>query len=348
MKTIFCLFIIIPVVLTIQETDILEIIDSGHDDVAKFSTAITFYINIINNGNSLYDISVTPEECCLIVDQNDTDCNIIELGNPKNIFLDNTIGNNTVVINFVFRNLYARYRTGNCSFIMTGNGDIPIKLKHSISFNTYPNGQVISKCSGIDQDPDRNCTPVDCAIKYKGQRNYYNNSIHKCESVVECNTRGSDGVTIIAYYDWEDNICVQYKWFSDDNYLKQVESDTEIPVEIDPSQSIYYPDLEPHLLTNISELSCNHGKQNEYYCECDDGWISSGIHKDNPIEFHWCDQEEETSLTYSQAPRTIGKIQEYVSIILLTIVNILLLVSWIYLLVKLVCPGCMNKVCCKK
>ena len=34
---------------------------------------------------------------------------------------------------------------------MTGNGDIPIKLKHSISFNTYPNGQVISKCSGIDQ-----------------------------------------------------------------------------------------------------------------------------------------------------------------------------------------------------
>ena len=34
---------------------------------------------------------------------------------------------------------------------MTGNGDIPIKLKHSISFNTYPNGRVISKCSGIDQ-----------------------------------------------------------------------------------------------------------------------------------------------------------------------------------------------------
>ena len=34
---------------------------------------------------------------------------IIELGNPKNIFLDNTIGNNTVVINFVFRNLVSVY-----------------------------------------------------------------------------------------------------------------------------------------------------------------------------------------------------------------------------------------------
>lgn len=49
------------------------------------------------------------------------------------------------------------------------------------------------------QDPDRGpCSPADCAIKYKGKRNFYRNSTGKCEAVVECNTRGEDGVSIIA------------------------------------------------------------------------------------------------------------------------------------------------------
>ena len=52
----------------------------------------------------------------------------------------------------------------------------------------------------------------------------------------------------LQYYDWERNECVQYKWFGDENYFNQVESDTEIPANIDPSQTIYYPDLEPQLL----------------------------------------------------------------------------------------------------
>ena len=49
------------------------------------------------------------------------------------------------------------------------------------------------------QDPDRGpCTPADCAIKYKGKRNFYRNSTGKCEPVVECNTRGDDDTSIVA------------------------------------------------------------------------------------------------------------------------------------------------------
>lgn len=48
------------------------------------------------------------------------------------------------------------------------------------------------------QDPDRSCSPVDCAIKYQGKRNYYRNSTKKCEPVVQCDTRGSDGVSVVA------------------------------------------------------------------------------------------------------------------------------------------------------
>ena len=48
------------------------------------------------------------------------------------------------------------------------------------------------------QDPDRSCTPVDCAIKYQGKRNYYRSSNGRCEKVVKCNTRGNDGVSVVA------------------------------------------------------------------------------------------------------------------------------------------------------
>lgn len=74
------------------------------------------------------------------------------------------------------------------------------------------------KCTGVDQvklikrvqsklvyvpciyiqDPDRSCSPVDCAIKYKGERNFYRDTTGRCEPVVPCHTRGDDGVTIVA------------------------------------------------------------------------------------------------------------------------------------------------------
>lgn len=38
-------------------------------------------------------------------------------------------------------------------------------------------------------------------------------------------------------------------------------------------------------------IECNHGIQNGIYCECDDGWMSSGIHEADPHTFHWCDYE---------------------------------------------------------
>ena len=38
--------------------------------------------------------------------------------------------------------------------------------------------------------------PVDCAIKYKGYRNFYRNKTGKCEPVVPCNTRGTDSITV--------------------------------------------------------------------------------------------------------------------------------------------------------
>ena len=52
------------------------------------------------------------------------------------------------------------------------------------------------------QDPDRGCRAVDCAVKYRGQRNFYRNSTGRCERVVHCNTRGKDGVSVVAVSNW--------------------------------------------------------------------------------------------------------------------------------------------------
>ena len=39
------------------------------------------------------------------------------------------------------------------------------------------------------------------------------------------------------------------------------------------------------------KIDCNHGVQNGIYCDCDEGWMSSGIHEEDPLTFHWCDTE---------------------------------------------------------
>ena len=53
-------------------------------------------------------------------------------------------------------------------------------------------------CGLSPQDPDRDCGPVDCAVKYRGARNFYRNTTGRCEQVAPCNTRGEDGVSIVA------------------------------------------------------------------------------------------------------------------------------------------------------
>ena len=55
----------------------------------------------------------------------------------------------------------------------------------------------------------------------------------------------------VQYYDWETNVCHRYDWL-EDNSFSQVESDTEIPVDVDPSQeSQYFPDFEPQRLERM-------------------------------------------------------------------------------------------------
>ncbi|XP_064404951.1 uncharacterized protein LOC135350151 [Halichondria panicea] len=315
---------------------------SGTEDVEKFSTVVHFYLDLMNNGGNNVNVTVSPKQCCLIIEAGDIDCKIIELRPPVILRLgpriDQFVGNNSGRALFMFRNLYSRYRKGNCSFEITAGKDIG--FVYTLEYNTAPTINDIDtpSCTGIDQDADRACSPADCAIKYKGRRNFYRNATGKCEAVVQCDTRGQDDIEIIAYYDWESNICHRLDF--EDNTFSEVESDTEIPVEIDPSQSMYFPNLQSQRLKNIidgeeKEIQCNHGVQNGIYCECDEGYMSSGIHEDDPLIFHWCDTEMVDRSGIVGEPVKLSKPVEIIVIITLSLLNICLLLFWFYLAYQL-------------
>lgn len=49
------------------------------------------------------------------------------------------------------------------------------------------------------------------------------------------------------YYDWDNNFCHRLDWMNDNSFTL-IESDTEIPSEIDPSQLTNILDFEPEKL----------------------------------------------------------------------------------------------------
>lgn len=54
----------------------------------------------------------------------------------------------------------------------------------------------------------------------------------------------------LQYYDWENNFCHHLDWMND-NSITEIESDTEIPSEIDPSQMSSFPEFEPQKLKDM-------------------------------------------------------------------------------------------------
>ena len=72
----------------------------------------------------------------------------------------------------------------------------------------------------------------------------------------------------------------------------------------------------PQNMSNYT-IECNHGTQVGIYCECDKGWKSSGIHRNNPTVFEWCDvsMADPADITSRKAPKKLGHFVEVVACI---------------------------------
>lgn len=54
-------------------------------------------------------------------------------------------------------------------------------------------------------------------------------------------------------------------------------------------------------------LKCNRGIQKGVICECDEGWMSSGVHESSLLDFHWCDTKMVDKATIQRQPRKLSK-----------------------------------------
>ena len=54
-------------------------------------------------------------------------------------------------------------------------------------------------------------------------------------------------------------------------------------------------------------LKCNHGVQKGLLCECDNGWMSSGVRESSLLEFHWCDTKMVNKASLIMEPKKLSK-----------------------------------------
>lgn len=67
--------------------------------------------------------------------------------------------------------------------------------------------------------------------------------------------------------------------------------------------------------SGLYTLKCNNGVQKGVLCECDEGWMSSGVHKSSLLDFHWCDTRMVDKASIQMEPKKLPKIVEIILII---------------------------------
>ena len=184
----------------------IRVEDFGYTYGDTMSTVLVFYIEVFNDGHAPVEVEVRNEECCLRIDENDVECEALRL--PTKSYTVDPVGSqeSTKNFQFMFHNLYVVNRRGVCTFHVLD------RLRaHSerirIAFDTLmPNS---ATCGSVDLDPERDCQPANCLLKYMGSRSFFNKNTLLCESVVECMTLSSDRTEITAFYDPAANLCVR-------------------------------------------------------------------------------------------------------------------------------------------
>lgn len=68
---------------------------------------------------------------------------------------------------------------------------------------------------------------------------------------------GQTFISLMQYYDWENNMCHPLSYALDDSVEIQ-ENDVLIPAELDPSQNSIFPDFEPKQIKKMVYYNSSH------------------------------------------------------------------------------------------
>ena len=60
-------------------------------------------------------------------------------------------------------------------------------------------------------------------------------------------------------------------------------------------------------------LECNHGKQVGIYCQCDEGWQSTGLQeKQGQFVYSWCNAPKQVPYNINAEPKLYTKTEEVI------------------------------------
>lgn len=188
----------------------LRILDKGILPLKKDSVAIQFYLDIENEDKlNSCKLRSRAKMCCLSDDE-EIDCDIMKIYGD---YYDVLKPKYRDTILYIYPTMAQHDKVGYCSFILEHRCginkdkreiviipfDTRLKLKSQFLLRGYTNGQKITPCETLDQDSLNECSPVNCDIKYSGNRPFYDTTSNKCVKAVECLTDPKQELPDVVY-----------------------------------------------------------------------------------------------------------------------------------------------------
>ncbi|VVC32405.1 Hypothetical protein CINCED_3A006051 [Cinara cedri] len=223
--------------------------------------------------------SVEMIKCCeQFLTDDDIDCNHMRLDGSRVMLKKNSITNCTLI----YPNAYPLNRKGVCNVNITlydSNQCNIMEFIENIPFDTTIKPQDIMflfkksflnidkqfrLCESKDEDPADLCEPVNCHMKYRGSKSWFDPIKRQCVPIPVCDNSKPDSSNIV--YDPYSNTCIT---LANDISIKDIDSvlyETQDLRPINKTKKSYQ-----------SNIRCHHGKMDEInkLCICHDGWKSA-------------------------------------------------------------------------
>lgn len=207
-------FILIQILILLYSFEVfasIQVLDKGLISLQKDSAGLQFYIDIENKDRlSSCSIHSWTENCCL---DDGADCNTMVVyggdyfAKPKD--------RETII--FVYPSIFQHDLFGYCDFVLDyqcGRKRRSKRQKVYVLFDTrvntegkppnalldhYLEGKTTTCCDTLDLDSLHDCEPVNCDMKYSGERSYFDNDAGKCVEAPICESNPDNELPDIVY-----------------------------------------------------------------------------------------------------------------------------------------------------
>ncbi|XP_045771376.1 uncharacterized protein LOC123871554 [Maniola jurtina] len=191
----YCLLIKIPI---FQVFAIISVVDKGISPLEKNSVGIKFFVDIVNeNRTGTCKVYSRVKKCCL-TDLEKEDCGIMQVIDET---LDVIKPRERKTLEYVFPTLCPHDLVGYCDVLLNyrclKNRDrllinIPLDTRIISARRSHPllkyylSNSNSMACETLDQNSLDDCLPIDCDVKYAGQRSFYDKDINRCTKTPLC------------------------------------------------------------------------------------------------------------------------------------------------------------------